>query len=102
MPPRHSRGQTRTGIDARCTVLGHVQRGGSPAMFDRLLASAFGVHAVDLLAAGKTDKLVVWRGGHVTDIPIAEAAQGPRFVPLQGEMIHTAGGLGIYLGQISR
>jgi len=91
--------QTRTGIDARCTVLGHVQRGGTPAMFDRLLASTFGVHAVDLLAKSHSEKLVVWRGGNVTDISIAEAAQGPRFVPLQGEMIHTAGGLGIYLGK---
>jgi 6-phosphofructokinase len=91
--------QTRTGIDARCTVLGHVQRGGTPAMFDRLLASTFGVHAIDLLAQGQSEKLVVWRGGNVTNIPIADAAQGPRFVPRNGEMIRTARGLGIYLGQ---
>jgi 6-phosphofructokinase 1 len=94
--------QVRTGIDARCTVLGHVQRGGTPAMFDRLLASAFGVHAIDLLAKGLSARLVVWRGGRVTDIPISEAATGPRFVPVHGEMIHTADGLGIYLGEVSR
>jgi 6-phosphofructokinase 1 len=92
--------QTRTGIDARCSVLGHVQRGGSPAMFDRLLASAFGVHAVDLLAKGQSQRLVVWRGGNVGDIPINQAVTGPRFVPLDGEMIHTARGLGIYLGEL--
>jgi ATP-dependent phosphofructokinase / diphosphate-dependent phosphofructokinase len=91
--------QTRTGIDARCTVLGHIQRGGTPAMFDRLLASTFGVHAVNVLAKGHRERMVVWRGGNVTDIPIADAAQGPRFVPLQGEMIRTAAGLGIYLGK---
>lgn len=94
--------ETRTGIDARCTVLGHVQRGGSPAMFDRLLASAFGVKAVDLLASGQSGRLVVWRSGVVTGSPITEAALGPRLVPLEGEMIHTARGLGIYLGEISR
>ena len=70
-------------------------------MFDRLLASTFGVHAIDLLAKGQSEKLIVWRGGNVTDIPIpisiADAAQGPRFVPINGEMIRTARGLGIYL-----
>ncbi|MDX2142243.1 MAG: ATP-dependent 6-phosphofructokinase [Rhodospirillaceae bacterium] len=90
--------ETRTGIDARCTVLGHLQRGGSPAMFDRLLASSFGVRAVDLLARGENRRLVVWRGGLVTDIPIADATTGPRFVPRDGEMVHTARGLGIYIG----
>jgi 6-phosphofructokinase 1 len=90
--------QSRTGFDARCTVLGHLQRGGSPAMFDRLLASSFGVRAVDLLAQGVSDRLVVWRGGLVTDIPIAEVSAGPRFVPVDGEMIKTAWGLGIYIG----
>lgn len=91
--------QARTGIDARCTVLGHLQRGGSPAMFDRLLATAFGVRAVDLLARGLSQRLVVWRGGLVGDIAVAEAVTGPRFVPNDGEMIATARALGIYLGR---
>lgn len=92
--------QARTGFDARCTVLGHLQRGGSPAMFDRILASSFGVRAVDLLAGCQSSRLVVWSGGLVTDIPIADAAKGPRFVAVDGELIHTAKGLGIYLGDI--
>jgi 6-phosphofructokinase 1 len=91
--------QTRTGFDARCTVLGHVQRGGSPAMFDRLLASSFGAKAVDLLAGGQTSRLVVWRGGVVTDIPIADAATGPRFVPVNSDAVRTARALGIYIGE---
>ena len=74
-------------------------------MFDRLLASTFGVHAIDLLAKGQSEKLIVWRGGNVTDIPIpipipislADAAQGPRFVPINGEIVRTTCGLGIYL-----
>lgn len=93
--------QVRTGIDARCTVLGHVQRGGSPAMFDRLLASSFGVKAVDLLARGQSSRLVVWRGGVVTDIPIIDVIRGPRFVPADGELVHTARGLGIHVGEIN-
>ena len=72
-------------------------------MFDRLLASTFGVHAIDLLAKGQSEKLIVWRGGNVTDISIpipislADAAQGPRFVPINGEIVRTTCGLGIYL-----
>ena len=70
-------------------------------MFDRLLASTFGVHAIDLLAKGKSENLIVWRGGNVTEIPIpispADAAQGPRFVPINGEIVRTTCGLGIYL-----
>ncbi|MBL8642740.1 MAG: ATP-dependent 6-phosphofructokinase [Rhodospirillaceae bacterium] len=94
--------QARTGFDARCTVLGHVQRGGSPAMFDRLLASAFGAKAVNLLAGGQTSRLVVWRGGVVTDIPISDAAKGPRFVGPDSELIRTARALGIYIGDTGR
>ena len=70
-------------------------------MCDRLLASTVGVHAIDLLAKGQSEKLIVWRGGNVTDIPIpislADAAQGPRFVPINGEIVRTTCGLGIYL-----
>ncbi|MBL8629184.1 MAG: ATP-dependent 6-phosphofructokinase [Rhodospirillaceae bacterium] len=94
--------QARTGFDARCTVLGHLQRGGSPAMFDRLLASSFGAKAVDLLHSGQTSRLVVWRGGVVTDIPIADAVAGPCFVPIDGELIRTARALGIYIGDTAR
>lgn len=91
--------QEKTGVEARCTVLGHLQRGGSPANFDRLLASSFGVHAVDLLAKGLTDRLVAWLGGMVTDIPIGDAAIGPRYLSVDSEMIRTARSLGIYVGE---
>jgi 6-phosphofructokinase 1 len=91
--------QTRTGFDARCTVLGHVQRGGTPAAFDRLLASSFGVRAVDLLAQGQSGRLVVWRAGLVDDVALDDVVGGPRFVPVDGEMVRTARGLGIYVGE---
>jgi ATP-dependent phosphofructokinase / diphosphate-dependent phosphofructokinase len=57
---------------------------------------------VDLLAGCQSSRLVVWRGGHVTDIPIADAAKGPRFVADNSELIRTARGLGIYLGAAGR
>jgi len=91
--------QEKTGIDSRCTVLGHLQRGGTPSNFDRLLASAFGVYAVNLLANGISERLVTWMGGVVGDIPIADAAVGPRYLSVDSEMIRTARALSIYVGE---
>ncbi|MCB2106521.1 MAG: ATP-dependent 6-phosphofructokinase [Rhodobacteraceae bacterium] len=93
--------QKRTNIEARCTVLGHLQRGGSPIAFDRLIASSFGVHAVDLLAQNISGRLVAWQRGIVTDVRIEEAVTGPRLVPINGETVKTARGLGIYIGELT-
>ena len=79
--------------ETRVTVLGHVQRGGQPSAWDRLMAAAFGVHAVDLIVAGTSDRLVAWSQRGVTDVPIAARAIGlgrragvvmPRRVPCRG------------------
>mgnify|MGYP001806215769 CR=1 FL=1 len=86
--------------ETRVTVLGHVQRGGTPGMRDRLIASAFGVHAVDLIAQGKTDRMVAWQHGQVTDVPLAEIAGVTRAVDPYGTVAHTARGLGIYIGEM--
>jgi len=91
--------QSRTGFDARCTVLGHVQRGGSPVMFDRLLGSAFGARAVHILAANESGRMVAWRGGLVTDIPLAEVTTGPSFVRADSQLLRTARRLGTYVGE---
>lgn len=91
--------QTRTGFDARCTVLGHVQRGGTPAMFDRLLGSAMGARAVHVMAAGQSGRMVAWRGGLVTDVPLADVVTGPRFVARDSQLIRTARRLGTYVGE---
>lgn len=85
--------------ETRVTVLGHVQRGGQPSMRDRLLASAFGVHAVDLVAAGNFSRMVAWQDRGVIDVPIADVVAGSRCVDPAGAMIHTARGLGIYVGE---
>jgi 6-phosphofructokinase len=91
--------QARTGFDARCTVLGHLQRGGSPAVFDRLLASSFGVHAVALLAEGASARMTAWRGGVVTHIPMTDAVTGPRFVDAKNDLVRSARDMGVYVGE---
>ncbi|MBI3453368.1 MAG: ATP-dependent 6-phosphofructokinase [Rhodospirillales bacterium] len=87
-----------TGAETRVTVLGHVQRGGQPVAPDRLLGSAFGVHAVDLVAAGKFDRMVAWSNRSVIDVPIADAIRQPHIVDRDGALVRTARGLGICLG----
>jgi 6-phosphofructokinase 1 len=87
-----------TGAETRVTVLGHVQRGGEPTAVDRLLGSAFGVHAVDLVAQGKFDRMVGWQNRQVVDVPLEEAIKKPHRVDLDGALVHTARGLDICLG----
>jgi ATP-dependent phosphofructokinase / diphosphate-dependent phosphofructokinase len=87
-----------TGAETRVTILGHVQRGGQPTWSDRMLASAFGVHAVDLVAAGSFDRLVAWQNRRVVDVPLADIIAQPQQVDPDGSLVHTARGLGICLG----
>lgn len=84
--------------DVRVTSLGHVQRGGQPCATDRLIASAFGVCAVDLIAEGKFDRMVAWQNRRVVDVPIQDAIQGYRSLQLDDILVKTARGLGICLG----
>ena len=88
----------QTGFETRVTVLGHVQRGCAPIASDRLLAAAFGVHAVELVAAGKFDRMVAWSNRSVIDVPIEEAVASYQAVDLQGSLMRTARALGICLG----
>lgn len=85
--------------ETRVTVLGHIQRGGIPSPRDRLIASAFGVAAVDLIAKEKYDYLVTWQDRQVKSVPITEAIAQYRSVDLDGTLVNTAKGLGIYLGE---
>jgi 6-phosphofructokinase 1 len=87
-----------TGAEVRAMVLGHVQRGGQPCAQDRILASAFGVHAVDLIAEGKFDRMVAWQNRRVEDVAIEDAINQFQEVDTQGTMVRTARGLGIFLG----
>ncbi|MGW8989386.1 6-phosphofructokinase [Streptomyces zhihengii] len=65
--------ERRTGKEARTTVLGHVQRGGTPSAFDRWLATRFGLHAVDAVRDGDFGMMVALRGTDIVRVPIAEA-----------------------------
>src|SRR3954469_7729453 len=87
-----------TGAEARATVLGHVQLGAQPTAEDRLLAAAFGVRAVDLLAAGKADRMVGWWNRSVIDVPLDKVVGRSRTVDPDGTLIRTARALGICLG----
>jgi ATP-dependent phosphofructokinase / diphosphate-dependent phosphofructokinase len=70
----------RTGKEARATVLGHVQRGGSPTAFDRVLATRFGLHAVDAIHDGAVDQMVALRGTSIDLVPLAEATAALKLV----------------------
>lgn len=70
--------QRETGIESRATILGHVQRGGSPSLRDRVLASRMGYHAVELLLEGKGNRIVAMKGEDVVDYDITEALNKER------------------------
>ena len=67
--------EKRTGIETRVTILGHVQRGGSPTPFDRVLATRFGIKAVDMVVAGDFGKMVALQGNRIVAVPLADAVK---------------------------
>jgi len=87
-----------TGAETRVTVLGHVQRGGQPTWDDRLLASAFGVRAVDLVAEGRFDRLIAWQNRRIVDVPLTAAFERAQMAGADYTLARTARGLGICLG----
>jgi len=72
--------EKRTGYETRSVNLGHTQRGGTPTAFDRMLATRYGLAAIDLVHAGKFDQLVVLQGNKISSIPLAEAISKNRTV----------------------
>jgi ATP-dependent phosphofructokinase / diphosphate-dependent phosphofructokinase len=87
-----------TGKETRSLVLGHLQRGGSPTTFDRLLALRFGAAAVRLVAEQQFGMMVALQPPRIVAVPIAEAIAAPRRVPLDSDTISTARDLGISFG----
>ena len=73
--------ESRTGKEARATVLGHVQRGGTPTAFDRVLATRFGAHAIRAVADGAYGSMVALRGTDIVRVPIAAATSELKLVP---------------------
>ncbi len=73
--------EKRTGKEARCTVLGHTQRGGTPTAFDRVLATRFGVHAICAVRDGAFGTMVALRGTDIVRVPLADATRELKLVP---------------------
>jgi 6-phosphofructokinase 1 len=86
-------------MEVRTVVLGHLQRGGTPTHFDRILGSRFGVKAVDLIAEGKFGQMTSLRGREVVSVPIEDAVGQLNLVDPEGEMVKAAEKLGIMLGR---
>lgn len=84
--------------DVRVTVLGHVQRGGTPCAFDRVLGSRYGVAAVDLVHAGDFGKVVALRGNEIVAVPMEQAVAKQKHIDPGGELVRTARSLGVELG----
>ncbi len=90
--------EAATKLEARATVLGHIQRGGSPTPADRVLATMFGHHALDLLMEGAVGQVVVLKDGRLGHVPIESVAGKQRKVPLDDILVHTARAVGTSFG----
>lgn len=84
-----------TGKESRTVVLGHLQRGGSPNAFDRMLGTNFGACAVRALTNGETGKMVALQAGTITTVPLSEACANIKKVPIDGQLVRTARDIGI-------
>ncbi len=88
------------GCDASCrvTVLGHLQRGGTPIAFDRVLATQYGVKAFEMVLEGKFGHMAAYRGHQITDVPLLEAISEYNYVDPESFLVKTARGIGISFG----
>jgi 6-phosphofructokinase 1 len=84
--------------EVRVTVLGHVQRGGTPSAFDRVLGTRYGVAAVDLIKEGGFGRMVALRGNAVTSVTIEEACGHLKLIEPDGELVRCARATGVELG----
>jgi 6-phosphofructokinase 1 len=83
--------EKRTGFETRTVVLGHIQRGGTPSAFDRVLATRYGIGAIDLVHAGDFGTMVALRGTEIVSVPLSEAILTTRMVG--DDLINVALGL---------
>lgn len=87
-----------TGFETRETVLGYIQRGGSPTAFDRILATRMGGHATELIAQGRFGQMVSLRGTDITSVPISEVAGKLKLVTEDDDLITQGRRMGICFG----
>jgi len=84
--------------EVRATLLGHVQRGGSPTPFDRVLATRFGWHAAQLVQQGRWGRMVTLQGAEIASVPLSAVSGGNRPIPPEHPLLAAAAGLGVCLG----
>lgn len=87
-----------TGMETRVTVLGYLQRGGTPSPYDRLLATGFGAQAARMIASGEFGKMVAMRNGEIVPVPLSEVADRTRKVPPGNPTLRTARLVGVGFG----
>jgi 6-phosphofructokinase 1 len=84
--------------EVRVTVLGHLQRGGTPTAYDRLLATRLGVHAAELCVSRRFGRMVAVRGNHIESIPLTHVPRAPATVDPTGDLVRCARSIGIEVG----
>lgn len=87
-----------TGLETRCTVLGHLQRAGTPLPYDRVMATMFGATAADYLARGEFGKILVWQNDQIVGIPLMDVASQVKNVPADDPLVKTAKSVGVCFG----
>jgi 6-phosphofructokinase 1 len=87
-----------TGKETRDVVLGHLQRGGAPTSFDRVLATRFGGKAVELIREGRFGHMVAWHPPDIVSVPLADVVGKTKTVPLDFDLVRTARALGVTFG----
>ena len=88
----------RTGLECRATVLGHVQRGGTPSAHDRVLATRFGHEAIGLVMSRSFGYMVTLSGGAVSSVSIADVSGQQRLVPTDHPLIQVSRAIGVSFG----
>lgn len=87
-----------TGKETRAVILGHLQRGGQPNSFDRMLATTFGACAVRAIANGERGVMMALQAANIVTVPLAEAVVAIKRVPPDGQLVRTARDVGISFG----
>jgi phosphofructokinase-like protein len=87
-----------TGVETRVTVLGHIQRGGSPSPLDRILSTRFGVAAAELAMSGRSGLMVALKGNKIVPVPLEDATKKPSLVQSDNEVVQAARSTGICFG----
>lgn len=90
--------ESRIKSEVRTTILGHVQRGGTPTPYDRILATSFGSYAADLVSRGEYGRMVALQSGRMTSVPLAEVADRVRLVPVESSTVQAALAVGTSFG----